>query len=55
MSETAQQIIVVVVFAALLFALNLKAGSTWLKVLTLWGGVAAAGLAGWLIVEWVLL
>ena len=55
MNETVAQIAVLIVFGAVLFGLNLKAGTTWLKFVTLWTGLASFGAAGYLIVEWVFL
>lgn len=55
MSVEVQQIAVLLVFAMALLFVNLKAGTTWLKFVTLWAMVAAFGAAGWLVVEWVFL
>ena len=55
MDVVTQQAIVLLVFAMALMLVNLKAGSTWLKVATLWGMVACFAGAGWLVFEWVVL
>lgn len=55
MTETIAQIAVLLAFALVLLGLNLKAGTTWLKFVSLWTMVAALGAAGYLIVEWVFL
>ena len=55
MDVVVQQIAVLLVFAMALLFVNLKAGTTWLKFITLWGMVASFAGAGWLVVEWVFL
>lgn len=55
MTETIAQIVVLLVFGLALFGLNLKAGTTWLKFVTLWAGLASLAAAGYLTVEWVFL
>lgn len=55
MDVVTQQIGVLIAFALVLLLLNLKAGSTWLKLITLWTLIGALGAIGYLIVEWVFL
>lgn len=55
MTETMQQILMLILFAAAMLFANLKAGETWVKLLTIAGFLGASGLAGYLLVEWVLL
>lgn len=55
MTETIAQIAVLLAFALALLFVNLKAGTTWLKFVTLWAMVASFAGAGYLIVEWVFL
>lgn len=54
MSAEVQQVAVLLAFALVLLLLNLKAGTTWLKFLSLWSTLAFLGLAGWVVVRWVL-
>lgn len=53
MHEEVQKIAVLLVFGMALVFLNLKAGSTWLKFVSLWVMIAAFVAAGYLIVGWV--
>jgi hypothetical protein len=55
MTETAQQILVLILFAVVMYLANLKAGVNWLRFLTVVGFCGASGLASYLIVDWMLL
>lgn len=55
MSIEAQQLVVLMLFAALLVVVNIKSGMWWLDWLTLLGTLACLGAAGYLVVEWVFL
>lgn len=53
--ETVVQIATLLAFAMALLLVNLKAGTTWLKFITLLAMIAAFAGAGYLVIEWVFL
>lgn len=52
MATEAQQILVVIVLAALFVFVNLKAGSNWLKFISIAGWLGSMMLAVWLLIKW---
>lgn len=48
-----QQVIALVLISCVLVWLNLKAGKTWLKQVTLWPMLACLGVAVWIVLRWV--
>jgi hypothetical protein len=53
MNETAQQVLVLLLFTIMLGMANLKAGVTWIKFLTIVLGLGTLGLALYLTADWV--
>lgn len=53
MSEVLQQVIALLLIAGVLLGINLKAGSTWIKQVTLWPMLGCLGVAVWLSLRWV--
>lgn len=54
MNPLTEKIVVLLVFAMALLFVNLKAGTSWLKAVTLWPLLAAFAVAGFLAVQLVL-